>query len=337
MSTPTASGPTVQNSTNRGPATERIPRRRFLSRMGQGAVALAVGTTVAHTTQRAHASSDTGEATTEGWGLLIDLTRCTGCESCVLACKQANDRPTPEDIPCGLSSEAYSFLDHHTILNAHGETTDQAVKRQCMHCLHPACAAACTVGALRRQANGPVTYDADKCIGCRYCQYACPFGVPTFDWDSPLGLIHKCEMCAERLAAGERPACVSACPNGAIHFGPRTALLNEAHALINSNRARYIDHVYGEHEAGGTGVLYLAAVPFAQLGFPTLGGDIPSHDAEVIMERTPFVAAGMAALATSLYWLTKRHNEILAQRQVTVEVQQPGAAPRRPEHDEGDR
>lgn len=315
---------------------DQIPRRRFLTRMGQGAVVLAVGSATAHAPRPAYAAADHSEATTEGWGLLIDLTRCTGCESCVLACKQANARPSPEEIPCGLNADAYSFLDSHVVVNCDGETVEQTVKRQCMHCLHPACVAACTVGALRRQANGPVTYDADKCIGCRYCQYACPFGVPSFDWDSPLGLIHKCEMCADRLAVGERPACVNACPNGALHFGPRTALLNEAHALIDSNPDRYIDHVYGEQEAGGTGVLYLAAVPFAQLGFPTLGSGTPSHDAEVIMERTPWVAAGMAALATSLYWLTKRHNEILAQRQVSVDVHAPASGNRPASEDEGE-
>lgn len=291
----------------------KTPRRRFLKGLGTGALAVALAGTHAASAQAA------SEPVSGGWGVLIDLTRCTGCESCVLACKKANNRPNPDAIPVQLDVEAYCFLDTHTVLDADGVLTEQPVKRQCMHCLNPACAAACTVGALCRQSNGAVTYEADKCIGCRYCQYACPFGIPAYDWDNPLGLIHKCEMCAERLNEGGMPACVGACPNGALRFGPRAALIAQAHAQIASNPHRYVDHVYGEHEVGGTSMLYLSAVPFQALGFPTLGDAIIAGDANVIMERTPLIAAGMAAIATSLYWLTKRHNELAAHR-VEVEV-----------------
>ena len=284
----------------------KTPRRRFLKTLGAGALAVALA---GPQSSSARASAAPVES---GWGLLIDLTRCTGCESCVLACKQANHRANPDQVPTELSSDAYSFLDQHTVLNADGQLAVQAVKRQCMHCLNPACAAACTVGALKRQPNGPVTYEADKCIGCRYCQYACPFGIPAYEWDNPLGLIHKCEMCAERLQEGEMPACVGACPNGALRFGPRAALLAQAHAQIASNPHRYINHVYGESEVGGTSVLYLSAVSFNALGFPSLDGTIIAGDANMIMERTPIIAAGMAAIATSLYWLTKRHHELAA-------------------------
>lgn len=285
-----------------------LSRRRFLAKAG-GCALLALA--AASPAQVARASSAEG-ATTEGWGLLIDLTRCTGCEACVLACKEANDRPDPDVVPTALASDAYSFLDNHTLLDADGVLRGQSVKRQCMHCLHPACASACTVGALKRQSNGPVTYNAGLCIGCRYCQYACPFGVPTFDWNTPLGLIHKCEMCADRLAEGQQPACSQACPNGAVRFGPRKALLAEAHARIESNPYRYVNHVYGEHEAGGTSVLYLSAVEFTQLGFPTLDSTPIPQDAETIMMRTPWVAAGAAAIATSLHFLSKRHHELAA-------------------------
>ena len=270
-------------------------RREFLGYLGKGTlVALLAG----GVPQQASAS-DTVE--TEGWGMLIDLTRCTGCESCVLACKQANDRPNPDEAPDRLSSDAYSFLDEHTVMNADGNLHVQSVKRQCMNCLHPACVAACTVGALQHRPDGPVIYEADRCIGCRYCQYACPFGVPTYDWNNPLGLIHKCQFCAQRLDEGELPACVNACPNGALRFGPRSALIAQAHAQIESNPYRYIDHVYGEHEVGGTSMLYLSAVPFEQLGFPTLGDEATPEDAVTIMERTPVVAATAAAVATGLY------------------------------------
>ena len=289
---------------------ERVTdRREFLGTLGK----CALGAVLAASQIGQASASDTVEQ--EGWGMLVDLTRCTGCESCVLACKEANNRPDPGAVPDKLSSDAYSFLDRHTVLDVDGNLAVQAVKRQCMHCLHPACVAACTVGALKRSAAGPVVYDESVCFGCRYCQYACPFGVPTYDWNNPLGLIHKCNLCAERIAEGEMPACANACPNGALRFGPRSALIAQAHAQIESNPHRYIDYVYGEHEVGGTSMLYLSAVPFAQLGFPTLGSDSPTENAVTIMERTPVVAAAAAAVAARLYWISKRHQEIVAATQ----------------------
>ena len=121
-----------------------------------------------------------------------------------------------------------------------------------------------------------MVYDADKCIGCRYCQYACPFEVPTYDWDDPFGLIHKCQLCFSRLSEGQAPACVKACPNGALRFGRRDALLAQAHAQIVSNLDRYVDHVYGEHEVGGTSMLYLSPVPFRSNRFSCAGEGIHS-------------------------------------------------------------
>jgi formate dehydrogenase iron-sulfur subunit len=118
--------------------------------------------------------------------VLIDLTRCNGCNSCALACKEANNRPEPEVEPTQLDSNAYSFVD----VRDQASGVPEFVKRQCMHCLHPACVSACTVGAMRKTPEGPVVYDSKKCIGGRYCPYACPVGVPTVDWDTPRGLIH---------------------------------------------------------------------------------------------------------------------------------------------------
>ncbi len=126
-------------------------------------------------------------------------------------------------------------------------------------------------GRAAQDGEGPVVYDSEKCIGCRYCQYACPFGVPTYQWDNVLGLIRKCEMCFSRIGDGVLPACVAACPNGALRFGKRHELLAQAKAQIASRPGHYVDHIYGEHEAGGTSMLYLSDVPFSLLGFPTLG------------------------------------------------------------------
>jgi Fe-S-cluster-containing dehydrogenase component len=277
----------------------QISRREFVRRAGIG-IAAAAASTVLVERKPAHASS--AEADENAVGVLIDLTRCTGCNSCALACKVANNKPNPELPPQELSSDAFTFVAAETASSGQ----EVHVKRQCMHCLHPACVSACTVGALRKTAEGPVVYDAHKCIGCRYCQYACPFGVPTYDWDNPLGLIHKCELCFQRMAEGEQPACVAACPNGALHFGKRSELLAQAHALITAHPDQYEGHVYGEHEAGGTSMLYLSPVPFEQINFPALADGSISHTAETVMAMTPAVALTVASLATGFHLLLRR-------------------------------
>lgn len=289
-----------------------LSRRDFLKRAGASAAAVTASCVLAGQAQPALAS---GAASNQAWGMLIDVTRCTGCQSCVLACKEANDRPNPTVEPRALSNDAYSFIDVRPNPNSDGPLN---VKRQCMHCVSPACASACTVGALHKTPEGPVVYDSEKCIGCRYCQYACPFGVPTYDWDNPLGLIHKCQMCVDRLADGELPACMAACPAGALRFGRRSDLLTQAHAQIRSNPGRYIDHVYGEFEAGGTSMLYLSAVPFSQLGLPDLSEEPISEQAEAVMKKTPIIAASVASLATGLYWLLKRRNLNLSEAPVAL-------------------
>ncbi|MCA9869171.1 MAG: 4Fe-4S dicluster domain-containing protein [Caldilineae bacterium] len=289
---------------------EVMSRRTFLKHAGVGAAVCAAGGLAV---QPALASEGTSSA--NAWGVLVDLTRCNGCDSCALACKQANQRPEEDQIPNQLSSDSYSFVDRRVYVGDAGQEQQMPVKRQCMHCLHPACVSACTVGALTKTPDGPVVYDSSKCIGCRYCQYACPFGVPTYDWANPLGLIHKCQFCISRLDEGEQPACVAGCPTGALRFGTRNDLLAQAHSQIDSNPGRYIDQIYGESELGGTSVLYLSGVPFAAMGLPTLDSQSPSRYAEAVMRKTPVIGLTVAALASGAYWLTKRR-EFLAQPEV---------------------
>lgn len=289
---------------SKGNEVQNPSRRSFVKRLGLGAAVVA-GCALMSDVQSAEASSETGTAE-NAMGVLIDLTRCSGCQTCALACKGANQMPQPQEIPGQLSSGAFSFVDTRTLAN--GEQT--YVKRQCMHCVHPACVAACTVGALRKTAEGPVVYDSQKCIGCRYCQYACPFGVPTYQWDNVLGLIRKCEMCFGRVSTGGKPACVASCPNGALRFGKRSELLALAKAQIASAPDRYIDHVYGEHEVGGTSMLYLSDMPFTQLGFPALSDNTVSGKAETVMELTPVVAATVATLATGLHLILRRRQQV---------------------------
>jgi formate dehydrogenase iron-sulfur subunit len=251
-------------------------------------------------------------------GMLIDLTKCIGCRACQTACKQWHDLPAEVtensgsyENPPRLSASTRTMVTFNEIEDQ-GKFAWVFAKRQCMHCEHPACASACTVGALHKTAAGPVTYDADKCIGCRYCQYACPFQVPTFQWQSTFGLISKCDMCADRQAEGMEPACAKTCPTGAITFGERDALLQEARARIAAHPEQYIHHIYGEHEVGGTSMLYMSAVPFIQLGFPELGDHPVAEAAERIMAQTPTIAIGVAAVASGLYWIMRRR-QLLAQ------------------------
>lgn len=281
----------------------KLTRRDFLKKIGVATAAATVGYLLPDAGQSVYGAEP---AATQAWGILIDLTRCTGCDSCALACKAANQLPHPDSIPHALDCTAYTYVDRCQVWMADGTTQVQYVKRQCMHCLHPACVSACTVGALRKTPEGPVTYNARKCFGCRYCQYACPFGVPAYEWRNPIGLIHKCQLCAHLLSNGEHPACVCACPTGALRFDRRDALLAQAQAQITSNPGRYVNHVYGEQEVGGTAVLYLSKVPFTALGFPKLGPEPIPEYAESVMKLTPVTALTVASLAASLHLLTRQ-------------------------------
>ncbi len=286
---------------------------------------------------------------------LIDTTRCVGCRSCQVACKQWNKLPEEATAidgkrtflqnPAAYSSKTFNVVTFNEVLdeNAPGGLRFVMAKRQCMHCEHPSCASACPVTALHKTPEGPVVYDVDKCIGCRYCVWACPFGVPTAEWDSLAPQIRKCTMCdsrsaepapAERngkpltdaqtaswAAAHERPACVNACPTGALKHGERDALLAEAHERIQGHPGRYVDHVYGEHEVGGTSYLYLAAVPFEKLGFR---GDLgttpyPAHTATAL-GLVPAAVLGVGAALGGIHLFARRKAAVAAEARDRAEM-----------------
>jgi len=210
-------------------------------------------------------------------GLFYDTTLCIGCKSCVVACREANGLTPDTDYFPGRLYQAPTDLNGQTknVIKLYKDgATLSYVKMQCMHCVDPACATACMIGALAKREHGIVTYDAAKCIGCRYCQVACPFNVPKFEWKESLTpKIVKCEMCKERLAKGQEPACVAVCPRKAVIYGGREALLAEARKRLKDHPDRYVPKIYGETDAGGTQCLYISHVPFEKLGLPNIGDE----------------------------------------------------------------
>ena len=235
-------------------------------------------------------------------GLLFDSTRCIGCGACSAACKEANGLP----LPIESRTTAYTWT---VVEEAHGAK----VRRLCFHCEQPTCASVCPVSALRKTPEGPVIYDADRCIGCRYCIMACPFGVPKYQWDQPVPIVGKCILCAGRVARGLATACASVCPTGATLFGERPALLREARRRIAEQPDTYVDHVYGVDEAGGTSVLMLSGVPFEQLGLKT---DIPRQPLPLltwqILSKIPSFVSVWGVLLFGIHWITKRRDEVRA-------------------------
>jgi len=198
------------------------------------------------------------------YGVLVDTTRCAGCNSCTYACAEANGLPEPPDPESVKETTENQWTVIKTYNTSRGEVF---VKRQCMHCVLPACSSACLTSAMTKTAQGPVVWHERKCMGCRYCMVSCPFDGPKFEYNSATPRIRKCVMCADRIRKGGTPACVESCPEGTLEFGKRSELLQVARKRIADNPDRYVSHVYGEHEAGGTSWLYLAGVPFDQIGF----------------------------------------------------------------------
>ena len=244
-----------------------------------------------------------------GKAVLVDPSKCVGCWWCYAACKQAHNlpetiKPDPEHPP-ELDTNVWTTLSTRKSGNKWLFT-----KRQCMHCELPACATACPVGALQKTPDGPVVYDESKCIGCRYCMVACPFGVPNFEWDDPTPWIRKCDFCADRLAEGLEPACVAACTTGALKFGKRDELIAEARERITAEPDKYIDHIYGEKEAGGTSWLYISPVPLEKMGFPALGPKPITINAQRAVSSVPPVLLGVSAAMAGFCWLTRRRNKL---------------------------
>lgn len=243
--------------------------------------------------------------------ILTDTTRCTGCEKCVAACKQENDlgRDRPwrgQGAVDGLSSTRFCAVLRRP--------NDRFVRHQCRHCLEPACVSACLVGAMQKSPEGPVIYDPDKCMGCRYCLVACPYEIPRYDWDQPVPYVRKCNLCYGALQLGKIPACVAACPEKATVFGERSRLLDEAHRRLKADPKKYVQHVYGEHEVGGTSVLYISDIPLGFLGCQPNLDERPLPDRTwASLKKVPPVILGVGGLMTGIHWIIGRRMKVAVQ------------------------
>ncbi|MBI5946039.1 MAG: 4Fe-4S dicluster domain-containing protein [Chloroflexi bacterium] len=278
----------MQNKSN-------LSRREFLKIAGAGLGSLAL---TANACVSAGASSNEELPLEEHWALLYDATQCSGCRECERACKAYNK--LPEENVDDLSGNTFTLI---KLYQSEDGAQKSFRKYQCMHCVDPACAASCPVGALHKIENGPVVYDAYKCIGCRYCMQACAFGVPRYDWSLAYPFIRKCEMCYHREAG---PACADICPKQALLFGRRGDLLEIAKMRISVNPGKYFeDRVYGEFEGGGTSVLILSGVPFEAIGLPGLDPQPLPDRTQWALNIVPAIFFGVGGAMSAVYQRTK--------------------------------
>ncbi len=280
-----------------------MERRDFLKAAG------AIGAGLACPSAARAKETDPGASQTEFIGVLVDTSRCIGCRSCEIACAEAHGFEPPDvENDNAFETVRTTTETSHTVVNRF--ETDEGevfVKKQCMHCWQPSCAAACLTNAMYKTTEGPVIWRNGKCMGCRFCMVACPFDIPKFEYEGWNPSMQKCDMCWDRLEQGERPACVAACPTDALQFGTKRDLVEIARTRIYNNPDNYVHKIYGEHEVGGTGWLYLASVPFDQLGFRTDLGTTPYPEyTKEFLYAVPVIFFGVPALLYGLSALAER-------------------------------
>jgi Fe-S-cluster-containing dehydrogenase component len=287
-----------------------MDRRRALKVLATGAAATTAGLACAASV----AASSPGEVKPpEGAvGMLYDATLCIGCKTCMVACNEANELP-PDTGASGGLYQAPASLNAKTknVIKLYRKGEEQSfVKAQCMHCVDPACTTACMMHALKKDERGIVYWEGERCVGCRYCQVACPYGVLQFEWASLNPRIVKCELCRHRLAKGDRPACVEVCPRKAVIYGKRAELLAEAHRRISERPDIYVQKVYGEHDGGGTQVLYISHVDFDKLGLPALGDRPVPETVRKVQDTIYYGFAAPVALYGALAFIVRRNRRL---------------------------
>ena len=295
-----------------------ITRRKFLGWLG----AASVGTTLGKTANAASNKHFSGYP--NSMGVLFDNTRCIGCRKCEEGCNTVNELPAPDepfDDLSVLDTKRRTSAKTYTIVNRYDTVSNTSLKGplyrkvQCNHCLEPACASACFVSAFTKTKKGAVIYDASVCVGCRYCMIACPFEIPTYEYDEAFEpRVMKCTMCSPRIEKGLLPGCVQSCPTEALTYGKRTDLLKIARKRISKFPNRYVDHIYGENEMGGTSWLYLSAVPYKEVQMREDLGITPAPQLTAgALSAVPIVAGLWPVLLTGIYAMSKRKEKVADQ------------------------
>lgn len=203
----------------------------------------------------------------KSYGILIDTSYCTGCNTCSYRCIQ--EFRTHREGADGLFKTFVTIND------------GGLYHKRCMHCFAPECVKICPVNALTKSEYGPVLYDREKCIGCQSCVKACPFAIPQYD--AKTQKIVKCSLCAHRIAEGKEPACAEACPTGAIQFGELKAMLSKAKVAAKKKKMT----VYGLNEAGGTDTFIL------MVGSPQKAGYIDVKKTPVKIKKSSIDPIGV--------------------------------------------
>jgi formate dehydrogenase iron-sulfur subunit len=253
-----------------------------------------------------------------GKAVLVDLTRCIGCRGCQVACKSWNNKEATDTRLNGNYTNP-PVLSQHTYTNIRfveqekdGVPSWSFVKDQCFHCKEPACASACLVGAIEKTPSGAVTYTFEKCMGCRYCMMACPFHIPKYEWDKVFNpWVRKCTFCGDRLANNMVPACIKTCPTNVMYFDDYDKVVAEAEKRLKEKPGQYVNHIYGKEEAGGTGWMYLSAVPFDQIGFNVNIRNVSYPSLTwASLSKIPVEVGGLAALVTAIaLWRNRGSND----------------------------
>lgn len=254
----------------------------------------------------------------ERFAILTDTTLCTGCETCVHACKATYELGPDRAWRWKQRIDDLSSTRFCTIIRKPG---NHFVRHQCRHCREPACVSACIVGALQKKETGAVVYDSDRCMGCRYCMMACPYGIPRYSWENSVPLVRKCILCHDRLLEGKQPACTESCPYGATIFGTRAEMIQIANQRMAETPQKYFVHegeteprLYGYEEVGGVSVLYLSDISLDFLGWrPDLGTEPLPTLTWAALTKVPPIVFGVAAGMSAIYWVIGRRMRMQAE------------------------
>ncbi|WP_418790454.1 4Fe-4S dicluster domain-containing protein [Phosphitispora sp. TUW77] len=239
--------------------------------------------------------------------MYIDVTRCTGCRGCQVACKQWNELPAAKTVfsgsyenPPRIGGDTWTKVRFFEKEDA-GKVRFLFRKEQCMHCSEPSCAAVCAAGAIKKTDNGMVLFNDDRCVGCKNCVVACPFHVIGFSKET--GSSRKCRLCYERIENDMEPACVKACPTGAVSFGDRRQMLAQAKQRVSVLYNKGVNaQVYGENELGGLHVIYVLDDEPEVYGLPAN----PEVATAGLFSNWLHALLGVGVVALAPFWLIFR-------------------------------